>query len=183
MLPALSTAPDAPEARLLTVPFNALQGLHVPLAAAIAEVLAGTPAERVIERLLRAHRDLDADQRQALAEAIFGVGLWRRRLAWHAGLEDAPSPNAQSARALLFVFLRDLAGVAPADAAAWSGLTGTAPPTRRAPTTFALRFSLPDWLAATLERELGADADAFASAINVPGPVTLRANTPLGTRE
>src|SRR5919198_5612574 len=130
MPPALSTAPDTPLSRLLTVPFNALQGLQVPLTAAISEVLAGTPAERVIERLLRAHRDLDADQRQALAEAIFGVGLWRRRLEWHAGLDETASPTPEHVHTLLFVFLRELAAVAPADAAAWSGMRGTAPPTR-----------------------------------------------------
>src|ERR687892_1954479 len=102
MLPGLSTAPDAPESRLLTVPFNALDSLQVPVTAAIAEVLAGTAAERVIERRFRAHRDLGADQRQAIAEAIFGVGLWRRRLAWHAGLDDAAMPGAQHATALLY---------------------------------------------------------------------------------
>src|ERR687891_792411 len=114
MLPGLSTAADAPESRLLTVPFNALHGLQVPVTAAVAEVLAGTAAERVIERLFRAHRDLDADQRQALAEAIFGVGLWRRRLAWHAGLDETASPTPEHVHTLLFVFLRDLAGVTPA---------------------------------------------------------------------
>jgi 16S rRNA (cytosine967-C5)-methyltransferase len=183
MPPALSTAPDGPELRLLTVPFNALAGLQVPLTAALAEVLAGTPAERVVDRLLRAHRNLDADRRQALAEAIFGVGLWRRRLAWHAGLEHAAGPAPQHASILLFVFLRDLAGISPADAAVWSGFTDAAPPIREAPTAFALRFSLPDWLAETLERELGPDTTAFAGAINVPGPITLRANSLVGTRE
>src|ERR687891_2192092 len=110
MLPGLSTAADAPESRLLTVPFNALHGLQVPVTAALAEVLAGTAAERVIERLFRAHRDIGADQRHAIAEAIFGVGLWRRRLAWHAGLEDGALANPEHVPALLYVFLRDLAG-------------------------------------------------------------------------
>src|SRR5918996_4788162 len=183
MLPGLSTAADAPESRLLTVPFNALHGLQVPVTAALAEVLAGTAAERVIERLFRAHRDLGADQRHAIAEAIFGVGLWRRRLAWHAGLDVKAMPAAQHATTLLYVFLRDLAGAPPEDAAAWSGLKGRAPPMRPAPADFALRFSVPDWLAGTIERELGPDAAAFASAINAPGPVTLRANTLVGTRE
>ena len=183
MPPAVSTAPDAPELRLLTVPFNALHGLQVPLTTAIAEVLAGTPAERVIERLFRANRDLTAEQRHALAESIFGVALWRRRLAWHARLEQSSSPTPEHATALLFVFLRDLARVPPGDAACWSGFTGNPPPTRPAPAEFAVRFSLPDWLADMLERELGPDAVAFADAINVPGPITLRANTLVGTRE
>ncbi len=52
-------------------------------------MLAGTAAERVLDRFLRSRPDLAAAGRQAVAEAIFGVGLWRRRLRFHAG-EDAP---------------------------------------------------------------------------------------------
>jgi 16S rRNA (cytosine967-C5)-methyltransferase len=35
---------------------------------------------------------------------------------------------------------------------------------------------MPDWLAATLEREAGPEAGALASALNEPGPVCLRPN-------
>jgi 16S rRNA (cytosine967-C5)-methyltransferase len=183
MAPVLSTAPDAPELRLLTVPFHALDGLSAPLGAALADALGGSPAERVLDRFLRSNRWLDADQRQAISEAIFGVALWRRRLAWHAGLDDG-GLGPEEARPLLFAFLRDLARMAPADAAALSGLTGPPPPPRQPPESFAQRFSFPDWLADLLVRELGpAGAEAFAHAINVPGPITLRTNALIGTRD
>ena len=81
------------------------------------------------------------------------------------------------------LFLRDLAGISTADAAACAGLTGTPPQKRPAPTTFAVRSSLPDWLAAILERNLGPDAEAFANAIKVPGPITFRTNTLVRDRE
>jgi 16S rRNA (cytosine967-C5)-methyltransferase len=190
MRPVLSTAPDAPELRLLTVPFHALDGLSASLGDALAQVLGGSPAERALDRFLRAHRSLSADQRQATSEAIFGVALWRRRLAWHAGLVSPPGdpreaePEPEHARTLLFVLLRDLARIAPVDAAAWSALSGPPPPARAPPESFAQRFSFPDWLAGILLRELGPQsADAFGRAINVPGPVTLRANSLVGTRE
>ncbi|MBS1152426.1 MAG: tRNA and rRNA cytosine-C5-methylase [Myxococcaceae bacterium] len=51
------------------------------------------------------------------------------------------------------------------------------------PEAFADRYSLPDWLARTIQQAVGADADALADALNLPGPVCLRANTPRLTRD
>lgn len=68
------------EARLRSVPWRALLGLEALLDAPLREVLDGVAAERVVDRFLRAHREFTAEQRQASAEAIFSVGLWRRRL-------------------------------------------------------------------------------------------------------
>jgi 16S rRNA (cytosine967-C5)-methyltransferase len=108
-------------------------------------VLSGAAAERVLDRFLRAHRDLTASARQAAAEAIFGVGLWRRRLRFHAG-EDAPP------LLLLASLLRDLAG--REDAEGICGLAGGSLPRPVAPPPdLATFYSLPAWLAATLERE------------------------------
>lgn len=152
---------------------------------AIARVLEGAPAEREVDRALRAHRGLTRDERAAVVEAIFGVALWRRRLAWHAGT-DIPA-------ILLASLLHDLAGV-PADRAA--SLAGAGGPGRgpgkkifffddpaATPTRLADRWSLPDWLEAHLIDELGDEAEAFCAAIAVPGPVCLRANRLLCTRE
>jgi 16S rRNA (cytosine967-C5)-methyltransferase len=50
------------------------------------------------------------------------------------------------------------------------------PPRRPEPDRLADRWSLPDWLEAILLRELGSEAEAFAEAISVPGPICLRAN-------
>src|SRR3954465_3453522 len=87
-------------ARLRGVPWHALRtDLALP---AIARVLDGAAAEREIDRTLRANRRLSREERTALGEAIFGVSLWRRRLAWHAGSSEP---------AALLAALRD-----PADA-------------------------------------------------------------------
>lgn len=126
--------------RLRAVPWHALEPAWV--AAALDDVLGGQPADKALERVLKAHRTATAEQRTATAEAIFGVGLWRRRLGEGTGLQR----------------LRRLIDGHPEPAA------------------FADRFSLPDWLAAELQRT-GEDPEALADALNLPGPICLRANT------
>jgi 16S rRNA (cytosine967-C5)-methyltransferase len=131
-------------------------------------VLSGAAAERVLDRFLRTHRELTASGRQAAAEAIFGVGLWRRRLRFHAG-EDAPP------LLLLASLMRDLAR--RDDAEGICGLAGGSLPRPVAPPPdLATFYSLPAWLAATLEREAGADAPLLADALGLPGPIFLRVN-------
>lgn len=176
--------PDEAAARLRSIPWAALDGLAPALGAPLAAVLGGAAAERVLDRFLRAHRTLSADGRAAVAEAVFGVGLWRRRLAAQLGIPFvAPAPGAvvavpeADARRLLAALLRDLGGVAGPDACALAGLApGALPPPRPAPTGLADRYSLPDWLAAILVREAGEDAPALADALDRPAPVCLRAN-------
>ncbi len=137
----------------------------------MARILSGTPAERVVDRTLRGHRDLSREQRQALVEALFNVGLWRRRLGFLLGREDA------SPALLLYALLHGLAGVPAAEAAALAGVE--APPALHtgAPPSLAQRYSLPDWLAEHYARELGPEAEDFCAHLNVPGPITLRVNS------
>ncbi|MCP3138545.1 RsmB/NOP family class I SAM-dependent RNA methyltransferase [Pyxidicoccus xibeiensis] len=139
-------------------------------------MLAGSPAERVLDRTLRDHRHLSREQRQALKEAVYNVGLWRRRLGFLLGRDDATPPF------LLYALLHGLAGVPAPEAAALAGLgEGGGPALNPAPApTLALRASLPDWLADHFAREFGPEAEDFCAHLNVPGPITLRA-TPLRT--
>ncbi len=160
---------DAPP-RLRAVPWRALDGLGPTLAPALDELLSGAPAERVLDRLLRANRHFSADQRAVTAEALFGVGLWRRRLRAHH--DGTPLQ-------LLAVLARDLGGAN--DAPVW--LDVTLPPSTPPPTDWRDRTSLPDWLAGRLELEFPDDAPALAEALNVPGPICLRVNTARVTRE
>jgi 16S rRNA (cytosine967-C5)-methyltransferase len=164
-----------PEGRLRGVPFEALAGLAGALEGPLEEVLGGAAAEQVLDRFLRAHRTLDAAGRAACAEALFGVGLWRRRLRHPLG------GAAGTPRLLLALLLRDLAG--RSDAAHLAGLQPEAlPPPRPPPTALADRASLPDWLASELVRAVGDEAGALADALNLPGPVSLRANRLRGDR-
>jgi len=162
--------PGPAETRLAGVPWEALAEAG-DLGPVLAAVLAGTAAERAVDRALRVRPRLSGAGRQALVEAVFGVGLWRRRLR-HAVGDEAAAPGL-----LLAALIRDLAGRAGGEAEALAGLTPRAlPAPRPAPTDLAARASLPDWLAAELRRAVGREADALADALNVPGPVFLRVN-------
>jgi 16S rRNA (cytosine967-C5)-methyltransferase len=171
-----------PLERLRAVPWEALRGLAEPIRQTLGAILSGAPAERALDALLRQHRAIDGTQRAALAEAIFGVALWRRRLARAAGLERWEGADPAL---LLCALLRSLASVPEERARQLSGLPAGARIgwADGAGWTLADRWSLPDWLAAVLERELGDAAEAFARTICAPGPVCLRANLLRGTRE
>jgi 16S rRNA (cytosine967-C5)-methyltransferase len=160
--------PEPALTRLASVPWEALAGLAGIVLPAIARVLDGAAAEREIDRLLREHRRLAPKQRTAVVEAIFGVGLWRRRLGVHTGSSDP--------RALLFALLRDLSQLPEERAAGLAGLEPPLPPRLPAPPRIADRWSYPDWIEAVLLREAGAEAEALASAMCAPGPICLRAN-------
>ena len=169
-MPDLST-------RLRSVPWGALAGCVEAILPAVGEVLSGRAAERVLDRLLRNHRGWTAYERAVAAEAVFGVGLWRRRLAFQLGFS---APLEAGPRLLVFSLLRDLAGLPATEARRLSGLDPAVPvPDSRLPTELADRCSLPDWLAATFQRELGGEAESFADSLNVPGPICLRANLAL----
>ncbi len=159
---------SAAEERLRAVPWRALAGVADALDGPIAEILAGASAERVVDRTLRRLEPLDRERRAAVAEALFGIGLWRVRLRHHAGPGAGP-------RLLLGALVRDLGGVPDAER-----IVGLAPGTladpRPPPSDLATRHSLPSWLATTLAAEVGSEAEALADALNQPAPVCLRPN-------
>jgi 16S rRNA (cytosine967-C5)-methyltransferase len=157
--------------RLATIPWASVASLAPILEPALAEVLAGAPAERVIDRTLRAHRDFSAVARQLTSESLFGVGLWRRRLRARLGQPDAPP------LALLATLIADL-GAAPDVAAT----LGPQLPLHEMP-DWRDRVSMPDWLTSLLEARFGPDAERAAEAFNLPGPVCLRANRLRTTRD
>jgi 16S rRNA (cytosine967-C5)-methyltransferase len=161
------------ETRLAGISWDALRAAEV--VPAVSHVLSGVAAEREIDRFLRDRPWLSAAERASAVEAIFGVALWRRRLAWHTGANDP--------RELLFALLRDVSGVEETRAAALCDLPSPWPARRSPPSRLADRWSLPDWIEGVLERDLGAEAEAFAEASSLPGPIFLRANALRTTRD
>jgi 16S rRNA (cytosine967-C5)-methyltransferase len=143
----------------------------------LAEVLGSLdlPAEKIVDGFLRTHRAMTAPQREAAAEAIFGCALWRRRLQWHLGQTDDASIDGTR---LLFAHLVVLGGQPPDQVAHWLQLHPLPGLRSSSPETLESRFSFPTWLAELIAREFGeTDSYAFANALNLPGPVTLRTNT------
>lgn len=147
--------------RLESVPWRALEGLASTVEPALTAILSGAPAADVLDRLLRANRQFTSTQRTAVAEALFGVGLWRRRLRAHGRTTPLQ---------LLATLALDLGktDIAP--------LLGVTRPSLQSLTDWRDRASIPDWLGDVLKDE------ALASALNEPGPVTIRVNRLRGTR-
>jgi 16S rRNA (cytosine967-C5)-methyltransferase len=137
-----------------------------PVLEALAPILHGGDAARHLTVLLRSHPGWDAAHRAIAAEAVFGVALWRRRLAHHAGSE--------SPLALLASLLRDVAHLQARQVHGWTGLD--IPEVRHAPEDWPTRLSWPDALVPELEHALGSDAPLFVAACNLPGTVTIRVN-------
>jgi len=158
--------------RLATIPWASLAPFTTALEPALASILDGHPAERVVDRFLRQHRQASPNERSACVEALFGVGLWRRRLRATLGL---PSPTPLQ---LLGSLLRDLAHFPRAEAL----LNLTLPPPTT-PTDFRDLTSIPDWLADIFLELDPASAPQLAAAFTLPGPITLRANTLRTTRD
>jgi len=159
------------EARVATIGWEPVDRLADLLAKPLELILHGTPAERVLDKTLRANKHLAAAQRTVVAEALFGVGLWRRRLrARH-------SPDATPLE-LLATLITDL-GQRP-HAAAWLQVA----PFELCPLTdWRDRHSVPDWLAVALDAEYGDQAQTAAAALNAPGPIGLRPNRLRVTRD
>ena len=151
------------ERRLTSVPWRALEGLGPILEPALTQILEGSPAERVLDRLLRAHRDFTPEQRRVCAESLFGVGLWRRRLRSH--FDGSPLQ-------LLAILARELGEFS--EPALGVELPALAP----TPAAWRDRFSFPDWIGQHLDARFGTEAPALAEALNRPGPVCLRARGP-----
>ncbi len=155
-----------PAARLATIDWRGVEAQLPSLLAALARVLANQPAERVLDRYLRDHKQFDSRERAQAAEAIFGIALWRRRLACQCGLpwsdethfETSPASVEQLFHALLALSRVMFHGEAQT----------LSPP---------ILCSLPDWLWAHFRNELGETAALeFAAALCQPGPIFLRAN-------
>jgi 16S rRNA (cytosine967-C5)-methyltransferase len=149
------------EERLRSIDWSPLQKLRPDVVEALGPVLAGGDAARALTRLLRRQPALSGPERAVVAEALFGVALWRRRLR-HQAPDDSPS-------ALLEALVRETSR--RPEAATQALLDWPA------------RLSYPDWVATAFSHALGAEAEAFAAASNLPGPITVRANRLRLTRE
>jgi 16S rRNA (cytosine967-C5)-methyltransferase len=143
------------EERLRRIDWAPVDALRTDIVEALRPVLAGAEATRCLTALLRRKTGTwNGSERAAAAEAVLGVALWRRRLRFHA--------QDDSAGALLEVLVRRL------------GSALCAP--EEAPCDWPTRLSYPDWLAGELKVALKAEAEVFAAASNLPGPITVRVN-------
>lgn len=161
--------------------------------AAILEVYAavrseGQLADRALDRVQRRERGLFSPERRAIGEALFGLLRQERRLDYGLFGPAAPDLAPSFLYAARLAALEVLEGAEPAAAARAQGLPESLVPRLarvRNPLPadltpverVGLEGSLPDFVAARLVADLGADeALEFARAISRRAPLTLRVN-------
>jgi 16S rRNA (cytosine967-C5)-methyltransferase len=140
------------------------------------------PADAVVSRYFREHRQLGHADRAFVAETVFAV-LRRGRSI------EARCAGKLSDRARLLVALgvtrgwsqRELAPVLRVSEEEWLAAAKAMPEADFRP---AVRCDLPDWLYDRLENQFGADEVLrLADALNQPAPLDLRVNTVKASRE
>lgn len=132
-------------------------------------------ADKVIERLLKAHKKWGSKDRQTVSEIFYNIIRWKKRLEYYMGEGAKPSNIYKLILAYLiwsqteYKKFEEFEGIKIADI-----LTklkkGTVP-------TKAIEHSIPDWLVETLEKELGSSWEKEMIALNEQAPTVLRANT------
>jgi 16S rRNA (cytosine967-C5)-methyltransferase len=140
------------------------------------------PADAVVSRYFREHRQLGHADRAFVAETVFAV-LRRGR-----SLEARCAPQLSDRRRLLAALAvvrgwsqRELAPVLKASEEEWLAVAKALPEADLAP---AVRCDLPDWLYERLAAQYGAEETlALAQALNQPAPLDLRVNTLKTSRE
>ena len=140
------------------------------------------PADAVVSRYFREHRELGHADRAFVAETVFAVLRRGRSL-------EARCAGQLSDRARLLVALavtrgwsqRELAPVLKPSEEEWLAAAKAMPDSEFPP---AVRCDLPDWLYARLEAQFGAEEVlALAAALNQPAPLDLRINTLKASRD
>ena len=132
-------------------------------------------ADKVIERLLKAHIKWGSEDRKVVSEIFYNIIRWKKRLEYYMG--EGVKPNNIYKLILAYLLwskthykkFEEFDGIKVADI-----LTklkkGTVP-------TKAIEYSIPDWLAETLEKELGKNWEREMLALNEQAPTVLRTNS------
>lgn len=132
-------------------------------------------ADKVIERLLKAHKKWGSEDRKVVSEIFYNIIRWKKRLEYYIG--EGAKPNNIYRLILAYLLwsqtnykkFEEFEGIKIADI-----LTklkkGTVP-------TKAFEYSIPEWLVETLQKELGDKWEKEMSALNEQASTILRANT------
>jgi len=138
------------------------------------------PADAVVSRFFREHRQLGPRERATLAETAYAV-LRRKPLFEHLARAGS-RPAARRLAILGFHAPRDFVKQAlTAGEQVWLDACDATPPASLPP---ACRHNLPAWLAERLQAQLGeAEFDALAAALLESAPLDLRVNTLSAKRE
>ncbi|WP_225781024.1 RsmB/NOP family class I SAM-dependent RNA methyltransferase [Xenophilus sp. Marseille-Q4582] len=149
-------------------------------AALVARVLQfDHPADAIVSRFFRDNRQLGPRERATLAETAYAV--LRRKLLYEHLARSGSGPRERRLAILGFHGPRDfLKSALSEQESRWVDACDAVRPTELlAPH----RHNLPEWLAAPLQQQLGADFDALAESLLQPAPLDLRVNTLAAKRD
>lgn len=145
---------------------------------------AHAPADRVMDRFFRRHTNMGSKDRGRVAEAVYACLRHRRLFATLAGCHE------QDAASLITAHLAKDLGFSARVLERWVPMLDVFALVEHlraldpATLPFAVRHSLPDWLADALVSAYGlAEACVLAEALNRPAPVDLRVNTLKANRD
>ncbi|MCU7613001.1 methyltransferase domain-containing protein [Chryseobacterium sp. GMJ5] len=132
-------------------------------------------ADKVIERLLKANRKWGSQDRAVVSEIFYNIIRWKKRLEYYMGEGIKPNNIYKLIVAYLlwsetnYKRFEEFEGIKIADIIT-KLKKGTVP-------TKAIEYSIPEWLAETLEKELGPQWEKEMKALNEQAPTVLRANS------
>ena len=140
------------------------------------------PADAVVSRYFREHRELGHADRAFVAETVFAV--LRRGRSLEARCAGQLSDRRRLLAALTVIrgwSQRELAPVLKASEEEWLAAAKAMSESEFSP---AVRCDLPEWLYTALEAQFGAEEVVkLATALNLPAPLDLRVNTLKTNRE
>ena len=132
-------------------------------------------ADKVLERLLKAHKKWGSADRQVVSEIFYDIVRWKKRLEYYMGEGTKPSNIYNLILAYLFWKKVKYKKFDEFDGIKTGGILSKLD--KKTFPTKAIEHSVPDWLAGLFEKELGAKWEKEMSALNEQAPVILRANS------
>ena len=132
-------------------------------------------ADKVLERLLKAHKKWGSADRQVVSEIFYDIVRWKKRLEYYMGEGTKPSNIYNLILAYLLWKKVKYKKFDEFDGIKIGGILSKLE--KKTFPTKAIEHSVPDWLAGLFEKELGAKWEKEMSALNEQAPVILRANS------
>ena len=132
-------------------------------------------ADKVLERLLKAHKKWGSADRQVVSEIFYDIVRWKKRLEYYMGEGTKPYNIYNLILAYLLWKKVKYKKFDEFDGIKTGGILSKLD--KKTFPTKAIEHSVPDWLAGLFEKELGAKWEKEMSALNEQAPVILRANS------